>query len=165
MSVTILLIPTLIAAITAASAAGATGAVIASKSVGRDSGTPGSMQVATRMKDRTLLADALGDLQATDVVTNEHEVTAVLGDLRLTMTRGEEGIWEAHFESLSGRELVEADVEGLITSLDKAYAGRVQTAVAERIRLRAGDAGLDLVSEHVEADETVTMVLNVRQGA
>ena len=34
-----------------------------------------------------------------------------------------------------------------------------------RIRSRAGDAGLELVSETVGDDQEVTMVLNVRAGA
>jgi hypothetical protein len=53
----------------------------------------------------------------------------------------------------------------LVARLDGAYAARVQSAVAARIRAQADSAGFELVSETRDEDATVTMVLNVRQDA
>lgn len=162
MSVSIVLLPIAIAAI--ASAIGAGGGAAIGAGVSARKGGPSTVQVATRMKDLTLLQAALQDIGATATQATDAEVRATLGDINLTMTKNAEGIWEAHFESTSGAVVDENYVGGLITHLDRAYAARVQSAVAEKIRLRADSAGLDLVSESVDEDQTVTMVLNVRQG-
>lgn len=162
MSVSIILLPAAIAAIAAAMGAGGAG-IVGAGIVARKGG-PSTLQVATRMKDLALLQDALRDIGAASTQATESEVKATIGDLSLTMTRNAEGIWEAHFESLSGAVVEEQNVAGLLTHLDRAYAARVQSAVAEKIRMRADSAGLDLVSETVDDDQTVTMVLNVRQG-
>ena len=58
-----------------------------------------------------------------------------------------------------------AEATALIQRLDAAYALRVQHAVAERIRTRADTAGFELVSETRDEDDTVTMVLNVKDYA
>lgn len=162
MSVSIVLLPAAIAAIAAAIGAGSAGAVGAG--IAARKGGPSTVQVATRMKDLALLQTALQDIGSTATQATESVVTASFGDISLTMTKNPEGIWEAHFQSVSGAVVDEQYVSGLITHLDRAYAARVQSAVAEKIRLRADSAGLDLVSESVDEDQTVTMVLNVRQG-
>lgn len=183
MSVTILLIP---AALAAASLAGGTGltAALAARREAREDGSTSSearngetrngetrsdeigtaVNVRTRMKDRDLLDAALADLGAVDVSVGEAEVSAHVDGHVLTMTLTDEDVWEAHFVREDGLDADTTVAEDVIARLDAAYARRVQTAVAERIRARADAAGFELVSETRDEDATVTMVLNVRQG-
>lgn len=192
MSVTILLIP---AALAAASLAGGTGlsAALSARRDAREGSRPAlgdgdrteeigaAVSVRTRMKDRGLLAEALADIGAVDVVVGDTEVSARVDGLAVAMTLTDDDVWEAHFSregdsdadaSADADDATTADAtaadttaaEDVITRLDAAYARRVQSAVAERIRARADSAGFELVSETRDEDATVTMVLNVRQG-
>jgi hypothetical protein len=165
MSVTILLIPL---AFAAASAAGGSG-LLAAQRARADSATDASAETAvsvrTRMKDRGLLGLALGDLGAVDVNAGASEVTADIDGHRLTMTLTEEDVWEAHLERADGVAVDGTFASDLVARLDGAYAARVQSAVAARIRAQADSAGFELVSETRDEDATVTMVLNVRQDA
>jgi len=172
MSVSIILIPAAIAAI-ASAAAGTAGAVgvgagvagIVSSLRGGGAQETSTLQVRTRMKDRGLLAEALGDLGAVDVEVGD-EVAATVDGIQLVMRSTPEGIWAAEFTPAKGRgEVTTAEATQLAERLDAAYAARVQTAVAERIRTRASDAGLELVSESVGENDEVTLVLDVRAGA
>ena len=166
MSVTLVLIPLALAAAAAAGGVGAIGATVMAKSSGSaESGPAPAVRVRTRMKDSTLLADALSNLDATDVSVTRSRVVATVDGVSLTMTVTDEGVWEAHVESLDGRTVTEAAATELVQRLDASYAAMVQQAVAEKIRLRAEGSGFDLVSETREADDTVTMVLNVRADA
>lgn len=172
MSVSIILIPAAIAAIATAAAGGAgaagVGVGIAGivRSVTSGGGTETStLQVRTRLKDRGLLADALKDLGAVDVEVGD-EVAATVDGIQLVMKANPDGIWAANFTAAKGRaEVTTEDATRLAERLDAAYAARVQTAVADRIRAKANDAGLELVSETVDDDQSVTMVLDVRAGA
>ena len=172
MSVTIVLIPAAIAAIATAAAGGTAAAGVgigvagAIRSLaGGGADEPAVLQVRTRMKDRGLLAEALGDLGAIDVETGD-EVAATVDGIQLVMTQTPDGIWAAQFTPAPGRPAVTTqEATKLAERLDGAYAARVQTAVAQRIRDRASDAGLELVSETVGQDDEVTMVLDVRAGA
>jgi hypothetical protein len=121
--------------------------------------------VRTRMKDSTLLSDALGNLGASGITVSGSKVTADVDGVALTMTLTDDGVWEAHVEGQDGREVTVASASELLRQLDGAYAAMVQRAVAEKIRQRAETSGFDLVSETREADDTVTMVLNVRADA
>lgn len=168
MSVSIILIPAAIAAIASMAAGGAAtagvGAGIAGaiRSMSGGGGQPEVLQVRTRMKDRALLAQALEDLGAVDVEVGD-EVAATVDGVKLLMQASPEGIWAANFTAVKGAPEVTTEVATkLAERLDAAYAARVQTAVAERIRERATDAGLELVSETVDDDQAVTMTLNVR---
>ncbi|MEJ1086895.1 hypothetical protein WDU99_01035 [Microbacterium sp. Mu-80] len=122
------------------------------------------LQVQTRMKNAGLLASALHDLGATSIDTVDGELTAVVDDLSLRMTRDADGIWTAHVTGTDGREADVSDATALMTRIDGAYARRVQQEVAARIRARAADAGFELVSESRQSDDSVTMVLSVRSG-
>lgn len=165
MSVTLVLLPIALAAAAAAGGVGALGAVATAKSDASAAARPApEIRVRTRMKDSTLLADALASLGATGVDVSRSRVTAEIDGVALTMTLTDDAVWEAHVESDS-REVTVASATDLLQRLDAAYAAGVQHAVAEKIRLRALDAGFDLVSETRETDDTVTMVLNVRTGA
>lgn len=168
MSVSIILIPAAIAAIASAAAGGAATAGVGVGIAGaitsmtrRDGREVDVVQVRTRMKDRGLLAQALGDLGAVDVEVGD-EVAATVDGVQLLMQQTD-GIWGATFTAAKGEpEVTTAVATKLAERLDAAYAARVQAAVAERIREKATDAGLELVSEAVDDDQTVTMTLNVR---
>ena len=164
MSVTLVLLPIALAAAAAAGGVGALGAVTTAKNTASSGGRPSEIRVRTRMKDSTLLADALAGLGATAVDVSRSRVTADIDGVALTMTLTDDGVWEAHVES-DDREVTVVSATELLQRLDTAYAAGVQQAVAEKIRLRAVDAGFDLVSETRETDDTVTMVLNVRTDA
>jgi len=168
MSVSIILIPAAIAALAsmAAGGAGAAGVGVgiagAIRSITGGANEPATMQVRTRMKDRGLLSDALKDLGAVDVEVGD-QVAATIDGIKLVMESTPEGIWAANFTAKDRKkEVTTAEATKLAERLDAAYAARVQTAVAARIREKAGDAGLDLVSETVQEDESITLTLNVR---
>lgn len=164
MSVTLILIPLALAAAAAAGGVGVLGATTMAKS-DVESGPAPAVRVRTRMKDSTLLATALENLGATGVTVSDSRAEASVDGVSLTMTVTDEGVWEAHVESLDGRTVTEATATELVQQLDASYAALVQQAVAEKIRLRAEDSGFDLVSETRDVDNTVTMVLNVRTDA
>ena len=163
MSVTFVLVPALIGAIAAAASGGAATVGIGATVAGLVRGGKGApVQVQTRMKDVGLLQGALSDCGATNLTMTDGMLVATLGDTQLTMSRGDDGIWTAHFEALRGGEVDEEAMLEIVQDLDAKYALRVQAAVADRIRERAGSAGLDLVQESRDDDETVTMLLTVR---
>ncbi len=159
MSVSLLLLPAVIAAAMGGVGIGAAGAVGASLG----GGAAGTIEVATRMRDLGLLAAAVEDLGGTVGVQEASLLEASIADLSLRMTRGEDGIWAAHLTA-DGRELDIEEANAFILALDTAYAARVQRAVVERIRDRAPEAGLALVSEQRGEDDSVTMVLEVQRG-
>jgi hypothetical protein len=170
MSVSLILIPAAIAAVTAISATGVGGILsLGGRSEAKESSDVGDaarpVAVQTRMKDPELLGDALRDIGAPNVSVTGDGISAELDELTITMTRTPEGIWAAHLERLDGHELAASDATALVQRLDAAYALRVQQAVAERIRSRADTAGFELVSETRDEDDTLTMVLNVKDYA
>ncbi|GHD43992.1 hypothetical protein D9V29_03760 [Mycetocola manganoxydans] len=164
MSVTLVLLPIALAAAAAAGGVGAIGAATMAKSDTSSAPAP-SLRVRTRMKDSTLLARALTNLGASDITVSATRVTAEVDGVLLTMTLTDDDVWEAHVESTDGHTVTEATAADLLQRLDGEYAAMVQQAVAEKIRSRADSSGFDLVSETREADDTVTMVLNVRAEA
>ena len=174
MSVSLILIPAALAAVTAITAAGGIGALSQTGGVhdadraGTDATTdtgPRPISVRTRMKDPDLLGDALRDIGATELARQGDDLAAVIDGTELTMTRTPEGVWGAHFRRADGLELAEADAAALVERLDAAYALRVQQTVAARIRERAASAGFELVSETRDDHDTVTMVLDVKDYA
>jgi hypothetical protein len=166
MSVTILLIPVALAAASLAGGTGLTAALRARNEPGTGvDAADASVSVRTRMKDRGLLALALSDIGAVDVTTGDRQVMALIDGHRLAMSLTDDDVWEAHIERPDGLEVDAGLASDIIARLDGAYAGRVQSAVAERIRARADSAGFELVSETRDDDATVTMVLNVRRDA
>lgn len=166
MSISLILIP---AALAAAATIGATG-VVGAMSVSADAGDTGGggpvpISVQTRMKDADLLSAALADLGATSVSSHDGEITAEIDGLSITMARTEDDVWGAHLTHTDGHEVTEEEATAFIGRLDAAYVGHVQRAVAQRIRARADAAGFELVSETRDEDDTVTMVLNVKDYA
>lgn len=112
--------------------------------------------VQTRMKDQGLLAAALRETRA-DVAVSSDTLVARWQGVEATFQRDNQGIWQAHFTG-------DVDVErasGIVTAIDVAYGRQVQQAVLSRLRERAPTAGMSVASETIEADDSVTLVLNV----
>lgn len=156
MSVSLLLVPAVIAAVAGSTAAGAAGAIGALAS-GSAAQSDRSLIVATRMRDLGLLSQAVVDIHGTVAVADDEHLSAIVSDLRLDMTRGADGIWAAHIDAARTVDVDEANA--LMLALDRAYLARVQQAVAERIRQNADAAGFHVISDTVEADASVRLVL------
>lgn len=177
MSVTMLLVPAALAAATVAGTAGtagvlsmlggerARGEIDRDREVGDATAAPRPVEVRTRMKDPTLLADALRALGATGVESVEGDILAEVDGIALRLSRTPDEVWQIHAERVDGSELAEADAVALAERLDAAYAAEVQRAVAARIRARADAAGFELSSETRDDDDTLTMVLTVKDYA
>jgi hypothetical protein len=150
-SVSLILIPLAIAAVTAAH-----GAQSARDKEGRV-----VLQVQTRMRDEKLLAAALRETGAV-VTAAEQEITAGWDGLQAAFVRGEEGVWSAHFTG----QVDESRAVDIVRSIDAGYGRQVQLAVLERLRERAPAAGLRLESETTTEDAGVRLVFAVgREGS
>ena len=148
MSVTLLLVPLAVAGATAAKAA-----------MDRRADGPTICQVHTRMRDRTLLAEALRDTGALVTVTGETLTAAWRQpDIDATFTRDADGIWAAHLTGVAQEQAVR-----LVTAVDAAYGRQVQRAVLTRLREQAPVAGLRLESESVQDDASVRLVFEVER--
>jgi hypothetical protein len=150
MSVSIVLVPIAIAAISAWQASRSE-----TDAAGRT-----VCQVSTRMRDESLLAAALTDTHAAVTISG----TALVADwsgVRAEFSRDTAGIWQARFSG----EVDEERAIGIIGAIDRAYGLQVQRAVVEKLRQRAPGAGMSVVSERVEADNSTTLVLEVGTGA
>jgi hypothetical protein len=164
MSVSLILLPIGLLAAAAAGGVAADASRPAADRAEQAAAAP-AVRVRTRMKDVGLLGAALTLLGAVDVTTGEADVSGTVGDAVVTMRRTDQGVWEAHVAGAAGQEIGERDAVALVRALDGAYAAMVQQAVARKIRERADSAGFELTSEHVERDDTLTMVLTVKDHA
>lgn len=150
MSVSIVLVPIAIAAISAWQA---------SKSETDVQGRT-MCQVGTRMRDEALLVAALRDTHAA-VTTPGDTLVADWAGVRAEFGRDADGIWQAHFTG----DVDEERAVGIIQAIDQAYGLQVQRAVIEKLKQRAPAAGMSVVSERVETDDSMTLVLEVGAGA
>ncbi|GAA1980092.1 hypothetical protein GCM10009817_20960 [Terrabacter lapilli] len=117
-------------------------------------------QVQTRMKDQELLGAALRDTQA-DVSASTDKLVARWQGVEAEFRRDAQGIWQANFTG-------NVDVGGaaaIVAAVDAAYGRQVQQAVLAKLRDRAPAAGMFVASETVEDDDSVTLVLDVRNSA
>jgi co-chaperonin GroES (HSP10) len=137
MSISIVLVPIAIAAVSAWAASR------------RDTDERGRTicQVQTRMRDDRLLGAALTDTRA-KVNVGDGVITADWQGARGEFERDEQGIWQAR---------------NIVLAIDQAYGRRVQQAVLTRIRDQASSAGMSIESEHVDDDDNVTLVLNLER--
>lgn len=149
MSIEIVLIPLAIAAISAWQA----------KSSADEAGRQ-VVAVGTRMRDERLLTHALADIGA-HVSRDSDTITATWGNAEGTFTKDANGIWTVHF--VGDTDLDEAT--NVVAHIDAAYGLRVQTEVLARLRERAPAAGMEVESETIEDDHSVTLVLNVNGSA
>lgn len=155
MSVSLLLIPAAMAALPAALSAAAT----AVEKALNPADEAVQFRVQTRMKDLGLLQLAIADTGGTVRKAGAGRITAVWQEADAVFSRGADGVWAVHFD---GPGASHDQAATILQSLDAAYARRVQAAVVQRLKERAGGANLQLQSETVEEDRTVTLILNVR---
>ena len=146
MSVSLILVPLAVAAVSAAHGLRS----------GRDQQDRVVCEVRTRMRDASLLAAALRGTGA-EVVEGEGEIVAGWQGVRASFTRDQDGIWQAHFTG----DVDEARAVGIVHAIDAGYGLQVQRAVLERLRERAPAAGLRLESESVADDRSVRLVFEV----
>lgn len=116
--------------------------------------------VQTRMRDTGLLAAALADTHA-GVRQSADRITATWQGVQAQFQRDDRGIWQVDFTG----NIDEERASVIAAAIDQAYGRQVQQAVLSRLRDRAPQAGMTLVSEAVEDDDSVTLVLNVGQEA
>jgi hypothetical protein len=148
-SIEIILLPLAVAAISAWQAKSA------SDEAGRH-----IIAVNTRMRNEHLLERALCDTGATVAKTGE-VITASWERTRGRFTKDPQGVWSVHLVG----DADEGRATTLVGAIDAAYGRHVQQEVLSRLRERAPDVGMDIESETVEEDNSVTMVLNVSAGA
>ncbi|MGX1810004.1 hypothetical protein ACWIGI_30175 [Nocardia sp. NPDC055321] len=146
MSISLVLVPLAVAAATKAATAGGPT-------------RSNTCTVSTRLRDPRLLTLALGDTGATATASGPDAIDAAWTDIVAQLRRGPDGIWQAHFTGTGDEQRC---VEKVL-AVDRAYGQRVQAEVVHKLRDRAPRAGMTLVSETVDADRSVTMVLEVRR--
>ncbi|MFD6415277.1 hypothetical protein [Streptomyces sp. NPDC060194] len=149
MSVTFVLVPLALAAVSALQAG--------RKEVDRQGRTVHHVQ--TRMRDESLVARALQDTDA-QVSLSADMIRADWQEVRGQFRRDTHGVWQAEFTG----EINEVEAGRIISAVDRAYGIHVQQTVLARLRERAPTAGMTVESETVEADESVTVVLAVERG-
>lgn len=145
MSVSILLVPLAISAVSALHARAAA-----------DDGSGVVYQVGTRMKDVDLVLKALEGAGATAVRT-DRGLDAEWAGITANFHRGTDEIWAADFTG----DVDEARALELVQAVDEGYGLLVQATVLARISERAAEAGLSLTSKTQNDDASVTMLLKV----
>jgi hypothetical protein len=149
MSIEIVLIPLAIAAISAWKANSST-----------DVSGRQTVAVGTRMRDEKLLQRALADTDA-QVSYDGDVISSTWLTCEGKFTRDADGIWSVHFDGETSLE----DASELVSRVDTAYGQRVQHEVLSRLRERAPAAGMEIESETIADDRSVTLVLNVNGRA
>lgn len=113
------------------------------------------VDVQSRMRHEPLVVAALQDCGAQVAATSDGRISATWDGLESTWGRAEDGVWAT---TLRG----DVDIDraaSLAREVDAAYCKRVQEDVLAKIRERAPSAGMNLESEHVDDEGTVTVVL------
>jgi hypothetical protein len=149
-SISIILIPAAIAAVSAWQASRP-----ATDGTGRT-----VCHVQTRMRDDGLLVAALTDTKAI-VTQSEGRIIAQWQSVQAEFARDAQGIWQVDMTGEVDQEIA----SGIVAAVDQAYGRQVQAAVLARLRERAPVAGMKVESERVEQDASVTLVLTVEAGA
>jgi hypothetical protein len=112
--------------------------------------------VQTRMRDQGLLTAALRDSHA-EVSHVDDRIEARWQGVEAQFVRDPDGIWQSHFTG-------DVDIDrasSIVAAIDVAYGRQVQQAVLAKLRERAPTAGMSVTSETVENDDSVTLVLAV----
>jgi hypothetical protein len=113
--------------------------------------------VQTRWRDNDVLTAALVDVGAVNVTIDDGAVRAECEEMAVSFTRQADDIVIAHFAADADPQRAVAVVE----AVDAAYVRRVQDAVVERVRTRVDELGYVVVSESVDDDDTVTMIVDL----
>jgi len=116
-----------------------------------DHGTAAVVQ--TRLRDEGLLTEAVTNLGG-QALRTPAGLTAEIEGGRITFTTNAEGLAVAHVEGIDARS-----AEEVIRRIDAEYAAQVQTRLYDRLKARAAELGLLVESEHVDADNNITVVL------
>lgn len=116
-----------------------------------------TIQVASRMRHGGLLANSLTDLGLSVTHGPDEEISASQQGKVVAFHRNTEDLWVATFDG----SWSEADAMQLLTSLDAAYGRQVQKDVIAKIHERAPAAGMQVTSQEVDDEETVTLTLSV----
>ena len=143
MSISLILIPLAVAA--------------AAKAAGAVTGPAQSCVVSTRMRDSNLLSAALADTGARTTVYGPDAIDAEWAGIVAALRREPDGVWNAHFTGTTDAERCTE----MVLAVDAAYGRRVQAEVLAKLKDRAPQAGMTLVSETANPDASVTMVLEV----
>jgi len=115
--------------------------------------------VETRLRSPELLTKAITALGGT-CQPDATGIRAQLGEASLQFSTNADGLAVAHVE---GVELEEA--QRIISDIDREYASAVQTQMYDTLLARAETLGLSVESESVDAENTITVVLNVGERA
>lgn len=115
-----------------------------------------SCEVQTRMRDTDLLVAALRETGAMLERTGTGMAASWAG-VRADFALDADQVWHAVFTG----DVNEDKAVGIVTAIDQAYGIQVQRAVVERLRQRAPQAGMTVVSQTVESDNSVLMVVDV----
>jgi hypothetical protein len=113
--------------------------------------------VETRWRHAGLLAQALEDIEAKRISAPSTTISATIEGIATTFVCGSDGIMTAHFP----RDMSVDEAIAIVNKVDSAYTRRVQDAVYRRVRQRVRELGYELDSETVDADDTITLVVNV----
>lgn len=148
MSISLLLVPLVIAGATAAQGL----------SMRRDAAGQTVCEVRTRMRDANLLAAALSATGAA-VEPAADAMVAHWEGVTARFSREIDGIWSTHFTGAVDRDRAVEIVE----AIDAAYGRQVQQAVLTRLRERAPGAGLRLESEAALPNDEVKLVFAVER--
>lgn len=146
MSVSLILLPIAIGAVAKAAAT-------------HSSPDAATCTVSTRLRDPRLLVLALGDTGGRVTATGPDSIDVEWAELAAQLSRDADGIWQAHFTGTTDEQRCIAS----IMTVDAAYGRRVQAEVLHKVRERAPQAGMTLVSETANNDASVTVVLEVNR--
>jgi hypothetical protein len=114
-------------------------------------------EVQTRMRDEGLLVAALQETSARVSTIGTGILRAQWQEVTAEFTRDSDGIWRTVFTG----NVDEARAVGIVQAIDTAYGRQVQRVVVQRLKERAPQAGMTVVSQTVEQDDTVMLVLDV----
>ncbi len=110
--------------------------------------------IETRLKDTSMLAQAIVNSGGLEVKINDGEVVALIDGLNISFKTDVDGILKARIDT--------HDVEratALILEVDRQYALLVQAAVVRRIQERANGLGLNLISQMMDDDGSINIIL------
>lgn len=151
MSISIVLVPVAIAAVSAWHASRPERDPVTGRTV---------VGVQTRMRDTGLLIAALADTRA--LVTPQHDSSLHVQwqNTYAHFHQDSDGVWQVDFSGSVDTE----SATSIVKNIDAAYGRRVQQAVLTRLRDRAPTAGMSIRSESTDSSGTVTIVLDVNEA-
>ncbi|MDT0223760.1 hypothetical protein [Gordonia sp. AC31] len=151
MSISIVLVPVAIAAVSAWRASRPERDPVTGRTV---------IGVQTRMRDTGLLTLALSDMQAQ---VHQHQDGSLIAQWQNTQAhfhQDPDGVWQVDFTGAIDTD----SATSIVTAIDAAYGRQVQQAVLARLRERAPLAGMNVASESTDDTGTITLVLDIHEA-